>query len=65
LLPEAYEQVLFNVMNSDHNLFASDKEVLETWRIVDAIQKSWEMSAQDLVFYQPGNSIDKILALGE
>jgi glucose-6-phosphate 1-dehydrogenase len=64
-LPEAYEQVLFNVMNSDHNLFASDKEVLETWRIVDAIQKSWEMSPQDLVFYQPGDSIDEILALGE
>ena len=59
--PEAYEQVLFNAINSDHSLFASSDEVLETWQIIDAIQKSWEMSADDLIIYPSGSSIETIL----
>jgi len=59
--PEAYEQVLFNAINSDHSLFASSDEVLETWKIIDVIQKSWEMSADDLIIYPVGSSIENIL----
>lgn len=54
LLPEAYEQVLVDAIQSNHTLFASSDEVLETWRIVDPIMKAWEMSADDLSFYEPG-----------
>ena len=60
-LPEAYEQVLFNAINSDYSLFASSEEVLETWKIIDPIQKAWEMSADDLVTYKIGDSADKVL----
>lgn len=59
--PEAYEQVLFNAINSDHSLFASSEEILESWRIIDIIQKAWQMSADDLLTYEPGDSISKIL----
>jgi glucose-6-phosphate 1-dehydrogenase len=62
-LPEAYEQVLFNAINSDHSLFTSSEEVLATWKILDAIQKAWEMSTDDLVVYPPGSSIDQVLSL--
>ena len=62
-LPEAYEQVLFNAINSDHSLFASSEEVLETWKIIDAIQKTWEMSAADLAIYPPGSTTDQVLSL--
>jgi glucose-6-phosphate 1-dehydrogenase len=62
-LPEAYEQVLFNAINSDHSLFTSGDEVLETWRILNLIQKSWEMSSDDLIYYEPGSSISSILSL--
>lgn len=61
-LPDAYEQVLFSAMNSDHSLFTSSAEVLESWRILDPIQKAWGMSNDDLLFYEPGNSIQKILS---
>lgn len=64
-LPEAYEQVLFSAINSDHSLFTSSEEVLATWQILDSIQKTWEMSADDLVVYQSGSSIEKIMGLGE
>jgi glucose-6-phosphate 1-dehydrogenase len=61
-LPEAYEQVLFNAISSDHSLFAGSEEVLETWRILDEIQRTWEMSADDLIIYEPGANIAEILA---
>jgi len=63
LLPEAYEQVLFDAIQSDHSLFASSEEILATWKIMDVIQKTWEMSADDLVIYQSGDSIEQVLSL--
>lgn len=59
--PEAYEQVLFNAINSDHSLFASGEEILESWRIIDVIQKSWAMSSDDLIQYRSGSTINSIL----
>ncbi|MFA6177894.1 MAG: glucose-6-phosphate dehydrogenase [Candidatus Paceibacterota bacterium] len=60
-LPDAYEQVLFNAINGDHNLFTSGEEVIETWRILDAIQKTWEKSGDDLIIYPKGNTIEEVL----
>ncbi len=59
-LPEAYEQVLYNAINSDYSLFTSSKEVLETWRILDSIQKTWENSKDDLIIYKKGSVIKEI-----
>jgi glucose-6-phosphate 1-dehydrogenase len=61
-LPEAYEQVLFNAINSDHSLFASSEEVLATWQLLDVVQKAWEMSDADLISYESGSTIEEILA---
>jgi glucose-6-phosphate 1-dehydrogenase len=60
-LPEAYEQVLFNAINSDHSLFTSSGEVLETWRILNALQKTWAKSADDLIIYKEGSDINEIV----
>lgn len=59
-LPEAYEQVLFNVISSDHNLFISSREVLESWRILKDVQDSWKSSGDDLIIYKKGSSIEEI-----
>ena len=61
LLPEAYEQVLFDALQSDHSLFASSEEILATWKIMDVIQKSWEMDNSDLIIYEPGGDISKVI----
>ncbi len=53
-LPEAYERVFMDAIRSNHSLFATSEEVLETWRILDPIQKAWAMDDTDLAFYQPG-----------
>lgn len=54
-LPEAYEQVLLDAINSNHTLFTSSDEVLETWRIIDPIQKAWDMDSKDLQRYPSGS----------
>ncbi len=56
-LPEAYEQVLLDAMNSDHILFTSSEEVLETWRILSPLQQAWGMSDKDLELYERGREI--------
>lgn len=60
-LPEAYEQVLFNALNSNHDLFASSAEVLETWRIINEVQNDWKMSSDDLIIYNKGSKISEII----
>lgn len=59
-LPEAYEQVLFNAINSDHTLFTTGNEVLEAWRILDTLQKTWEESSDNIITYPRGINIDEI-----
>ncbi len=62
VLPEAYEQVLFNAINSDHSLFTTGDEVLEAWRILDNLQKTWEKSGKGLIIYKKGSTIDEVLS---
>lgn len=61
VLPEAYEQVLFNAVNSDHSLFTTSDEILEAWRILNILQKTWEKGGDDLIIYKKGSTIDEVL----
>ena len=56
-LPEAYEQVLVDAINSNHTLFTTGDEVLESWRIIQPVQQAWELAGDDLVIYKPGSNI--------
>jgi glucose-6-phosphate 1-dehydrogenase len=56
-LPEAYERVLLDALQSDHSLFATGEEVLETWRIIDPVQRAWEMTDDGLQQYDKGAGI--------
>ncbi len=65
LLPEAYEQVLLDAVNSNHALFASSDEVLEGWRLVEPIQRAWSMDDKDLVIYKTGSTVAEVLELAK
>jgi len=60
-LPEAYEQVLYNAINSDHSLFTSSEEIIETWRILDSVQQTWKNSNDNLVIYEKGIDINEVI----
>jgi glucose-6-phosphate 1-dehydrogenase len=59
--PKAYERVFLDAIKSDHHLFTTAPEVLETWRILAPVQEAWASAGKDgLVIYPPGASIDAI-----
>jgi glucose-6-phosphate 1-dehydrogenase len=60
-LPGAYEQVLIDAMQSNHSLFASGEEVLQSWRILKPVQEKWHEGSSDIVQYRPGSTIEEIL----
>lgn len=60
-LPDAYERVFLDAMRSDHSLFTTSEEVLETWRVLDPIQQHWDMHTDDLVSYKPGATIQDVM----
>jgi glucose-6-phosphate 1-dehydrogenase len=60
-LPEAYEQVIFDAMRSNHSLFASSEEVLASWEILQPIQTKWAMESSELLTYKPGSTINEVL----
>ncbi|HET9850575.1 MAG TPA: glucose-6-phosphate dehydrogenase [Candidatus Saccharimonadales bacterium] len=61
-LPDAYEQVLLDAMNSNHSLFAGSREVLESWRILQPILEHWSVGGGQLIQYKKGESLEQALA---
>lgn len=53
-LPDAYEQVLVDAIESRKSLFASSGEVLRAWEIVAPLQEAWMHRGDDLRSYTPG-----------
>jgi glucose-6-phosphate 1-dehydrogenase len=60
-LPDAYEQVLVDAIQSNHSLFASSDEVLASWEILEAVQEKWAKGSSDLVIYKPGMTSEEVL----
>ncbi|MDX2775970.1 glucose-6-phosphate dehydrogenase [Streptomyces caniscabiei] len=62
IMPEAYEQVLLDAINTNHALFASSDEVLETWRIIQPLLDAWQMDMAPLTQYEKGTVAGQIKA---
>jgi len=58
---DAYERVLVDALRNDQSLFASDEEVLETWKILDPVLKQWQKNNQGLVIYKKGMGAENII----
>ena len=66
-LPEAYERLLLDALQSDASLFARDDEIDNAWRIIDPILRGWTTdAAPPLAAYEPGKwgptEADELLA---
>lgn len=54
---DAYERVFMDAVRGDQALFASDIEVMETWRVLQPILNNWKRRGSDgLQFYERGSS---------
>lgn len=60
--PGAYERVIKATMEGNHNLFISSEEIIESWSILDKVQKTWEKSNEDLIIYKKGSTIHELIS---
>lgn len=67
-LPDAYENVLFEVLAGGHSLFPSGKEIERSWEIVDPLIAAWEAEGHPEVYtpgsWGPGAADDLVSASG-
>jgi len=55
-LPDAYERLLLNALESDASLFTRSDAIEASWRLIDPILKGWETSNNPaLELYEPGS----------
>jgi glucose-6-phosphate 1-dehydrogenase len=52
---DAYERVLMDAVRGDQSLFASDREVLATWQVLQPVLEAWQSSGDSLQTYEPGS----------
>lgn len=57
---EAYERVIVDAIRGDQSLFASSREVMTSWRIIQTILDSWQHGSADLITYPLGTSPDNL-----
>ncbi len=59
-LPDAYEQVLVDAMNSRKSLFATSDEVLRAWEILAPLQQFWQ-TQPTMTIYAPGSKATDVI----
>lgn len=57
---DAYEHIFLAALCGDHALFVSSDEVYESWRIVDAARKEWDIHPNTLISYQKGAMVERV-----
>lgn len=53
-LPDAYERLLLDALNSDASLFARSDEIELAWRLIDPLLEQWEASDAEPATYPRG-----------
>ncbi len=60
-LPDAYEQVLVDAINSRKSLFARSNEVVRAWEILAPLQQAWANGDKPLGSYVSGSDAKQVL----
>lgn len=58
---QPYERVVRDAIKGDQTLFASGKEVLASWKVVDTLLAAWAEDSNGLAAYEPGANSNTIL----
>jgi glucose-6-phosphate 1-dehydrogenase len=53
---EAYERVIVDAIRGDQTLFASAREVIRSWEIIEDVLSRWLRDGHDLLFYKKGSA---------
>lgn len=62
-IPDAYERVLVDAINSKQHLFASSSEILAEWNIIQPILDTWCKESPDTMkIYESGSEYSEVLS---
>lgn len=61
-LPDAYERVIVDAIQSRKSLFTSSEEVLQSWKVLQPLLDYWESETSPIKTYPKGSHVDSILA---
>jgi glucose-6-phosphate 1-dehydrogenase len=59
-LPDAYEQVLVDAIESRKSLFTSSEEIVESWRVLQPLLNAWSMGDVPMYRYPKGSNLDEV-----
>ncbi len=62
VLPDAYEQVIVDAINSHKSLFTGSDEVLRSWELLKPVQDAWTADTQPLPTYAQGSNVHDVIA---
>jgi glucose-6-phosphate 1-dehydrogenase len=62
VLPDAYEQVIVDAINSHKSLFTGGDEVLRSWELLKPVQDAWTANQQPLPTYPQGSTPHDVIA---
>ena len=54
---DAYERLLYNVIEGDQTLFVSTEEIMASWKFVDSVLRGWKKTNAPLMMYPKGASV--------
>ncbi len=54
--PDAYERVLVDSIRGDNTLFATEEEVLLSWKIIDKVLNVWDANNDGMLSYKKGST---------
>ncbi|MEO8691240.1 MAG: hypothetical protein ABI397_00480 [Candidatus Saccharimonas sp.] len=56
-----YEAILVDALDENRTFFATEAEIIASWRAIDGVLKAWATGVPKLVEYQPGDSVETVL----
>lgn len=62
VLPDAYEQVIVDAINSHKSLFTGGDEVLRSWELLKPVQDDWTARHEPLPVYKQGSAPHDVIA---
>ncbi len=57
----AYEHIFLAALRGDDTFFVSNEEILESWSVIDAARKEWELNPQ-LISYPQGATLEQVFS---
>ncbi len=57
----SYEEVLLRSIEGDKKFFLTDEKILDSWRVLKALQHNWQKNKENLIIYKKGSKLEDVV----